>query len=211
MVEPDRDATPAVFRVVVEREIESPQIPTPAHTVGEFREFQDLSEGGREYGRMHAPKIAALLCELGGSMAQVAREKPDPQTSQMHTPASTHLRVLLVEDEPVIGPLLRTLLGARGHAVDVAVSAKAALTAITTTPDGYDVVVLDQHLPDMLGSDVAHRLRNLAPDLPLVLATGDLGAVTDTAPFNVLLEKPFSGQRLESAVLAAFSAPVRAA
>lgn len=129
----------------------------------------------------------------------------------MHTPASTHLRVLLVEDEPVIGPLLRTLLGARGHAVDVAVSAKAALTAITTTPDGYDVVVLDQHLPDMLGSDVAHRLRNLAPDLPLVLATGDLGAVTDTAPFNVLLEKPFSGQRLESAVLAAFSAPVRAA
>lgn len=121
----------------------------------------------------------------------------------MHLPASPHVRVLLVDDEPVIGSLLRCLLGARGHSIDVATSARDALNLISATPGGYDVVVLDEHLPDMRGSKAAVQIRAMAPNVPLVLATGDLGAVPDTANFDVVLEKPFSGVRMERAVVSA--------
>lgn len=128
----------------------------------------------------------------------------------MHTAACPHVRVLIVDDEPAIGALTRCLLGAHGHSIDVATSAGDALKMISATPAGYDVVVLDEHLPDMRGSKAAAQIHAMAPKIPLVLATGDLPGVLSTADFSVILEKPYSGVRMERAVVSALQRRERA-
>lgn len=69
----------------------------------------------------------------------------------------TGKRVLVAEDSPVTQDLLKLLLGQRGHSVDIAGDGEAALGALRA--GGYDVALLDFHLPKLSGLDVAARFR----------------------------------------------------
>jgi DNA-binding response OmpR family regulator len=67
------------------------------------------------------------------------------------------MRVLVVEDDPALGPLIARGLRQHHHAVDLAPSFAAATEAAAITV--YDVVCLDLGLPDGDGLDLCHRLR----------------------------------------------------
>ena len=67
------------------------------------------------------------------------------------------MRVLVVEDDLVLGPLIARGLRRHHHAVDVAATFQAATEATATTD--YDLVCLDLGLPDGDGLDLARRLR----------------------------------------------------
>lgn len=67
------------------------------------------------------------------------------------------MRVLVVEDDPHLGPLLVRGLRQHHHAVDLAATFEAATVAAATT--AYDVVCLDLGLPDGDGLDLCRRLR----------------------------------------------------
>jgi two-component system OmpR family response regulator len=57
------------------------------------------------------------------------------------------------------------------------------------------VVVIEHGLPDAPVADVAHRLRNVSPAVPLIVMTSDLDVVGHTLtqmPLVTVLEKPFS-------------------
>jgi DNA-binding response OmpR family regulator len=68
------------------------------------------------------------------------------------------VRVLVVEDDPSLGPLLARGLRQQHHAVDLAPTFEAATEAAATT--AYDVVCLDLGLPDGDGLDLCQRLRS---------------------------------------------------
>lgn len=82
------------------------------------------------------------------------------------------MRVLVVEDEPLIGFLAEELLEAAGHAVRLAGSAEAALRQATC--QAFDVAVVDLGLPDATGAELVAGLLALQPGLPVVLSTGRL-------------------------------------
>ena len=67
------------------------------------------------------------------------------------------MRVLVVEDEPIIAAQLAESLGAAGYAVDVAESGSAAESFMAQGE--YDLVVLDVMLPDQSGIDTARHFR----------------------------------------------------
>jgi len=67
------------------------------------------------------------------------------------------VRVLVVEDDPSLGPLLVRGLRGQHHAVDLAPTFEAATEAAVAT--AYDVVCLDLGLPDGDGLDLCRRLR----------------------------------------------------
>ncbi len=67
------------------------------------------------------------------------------------------MRVLVVEDDPALGPLVAKGLRLHHLAVDLAASCAEAVDAATVT--GYDVVCLDLGLPDGDGLDLCRRLR----------------------------------------------------
>jgi DNA-binding response OmpR family regulator len=79
------------------------------------------------------------------------------------------VRILVVEDEPVLREGLVDLLSNAGHSVEAVADGEAALergSAATT-----QLVVLDLMLPKLDGVEVCRRLRELRPDLPILMLT----------------------------------------
>jgi CheY-like chemotaxis protein len=122
-------------------------------------------------------------------------------------------RVLVVDDEPSIGRLIRTLLG--HHDVVVMSSAEQALGRVREG-DSFDVIVCDLMMPTMTGMDLYEHVENERPGLQerFIFITG--GAFTERATSflarieNPRLDKPFAIADLEAAmaqVVAATRAP----
>lgn len=105
--------------------------------------------------------------------------------------------LLVVDDEPHIGLLLRPELESRGFQVSLARSLGDARAALA----GIDAMLLDLHLPDGSGIDFLRELRAHAGtrDLPVLVLTGEGGdRILDEARRlgAGLLTKPFSPTKL---------------
>ncbi len=81
-------------------------------------------------------------------------------------------RVLLVDDEPVFLKAMRGLVAHLGYEVEATTSSTDALAALQHDPDGYDLLLTDQTMPDLTGGQLAAEALRLRPDLPVVLMTG---------------------------------------
>lgn len=79
------------------------------------------------------------------------------------------MRILLVEDDVMIGESVLDLLRAEDYAVDWVKDGKMADTALLT--GSYDLVLLDLQLPGMGGLDVLRRLRSRHDRVPVLIAT----------------------------------------
>src|SRR4051812_42041421 len=86
-------------------------------------------------------------------------------------------RVLVIDDDPWIRVLVERLLGSRGYDVLSAGDGAGVHTALQAGFNG--VIVLDVNLPDADGSLLLRELRVAAPDMPVILLTGQ--ASTDLA------------------------------
>jgi DNA-binding response OmpR family regulator len=79
------------------------------------------------------------------------------------------MKILVVEDDPLLQDGLADLLKAAGHTVDVVAD---GLTATKRGMDPeLDLVVLDVMLPRLDGVEVCHRLRHARPDLAILMLT----------------------------------------
>jgi CheY-like chemotaxis protein len=84
-------------------------------------------------------------------------------------------RLLLVDDSESNRLVLGSLLEDEGIDVDLAESFAAARTRITTVTTAYDVVLLDQHLGDGLGTDLVPIVRRAMAQTKIVLISGSGG------------------------------------
>ncbi|MFN3179685.1 MAG: response regulator transcription factor [Thermus sp.] len=108
-------------------------------------------------------------------------------------------RILLVEDDPQVGELVKRFLEKEGLRVDWARTGREALNQAWNKARP-DLVVLDRGLPDLEGLEVLKALRDLDPMLPVLLLTGK--ADEDSRVEGLLegaddyLGKPFSLKEL---------------
>ncbi|ACV34512.1 response regulator transcription factor [Accumulibacter sp.] len=79
------------------------------------------------------------------------------------------MRVLLVEDDPMIGKSVQQGLRQDGHTADWLRDGQQAELALATTP--YDILLLDLGLPGRSGLDVLTRLRRSANSIPVLVIT----------------------------------------
>ena len=120
-------------------------------------------------------------------------------------PASTSgANVLLVEDDPRVRVSTQGALEELGHSVRAVDGGSEALDAIAAF-DGFDLVVTDVVMPEMTGPELARRLRDAAPHVPVLFVTGYVGEAGDgeELPPEAILRKPFTVSALEAAVDAA--------
>ncbi|BDU73745.1 hybrid sensor histidine kinase/response regulator [Mesoterricola silvestris] len=105
------------------------------------------------------------------------------------------LRILLVDDDPIILETLPTVLAFLGHGVTTASRGQEALDRIAAGLD-VDLVVLDHNMPGMSGAETLVRIKELRRTLPVILSTGFLeGGVEDLVrdlPGVWLLHKPYA-------------------
>jgi len=120
-------------------------------------------------------------------------------------PSPRHL--LLVDDEPHIGLLLRPHLEQHGYRVSLArtlADARRSLAGGGAPPDG---LLLDLHLPDGSGLDLLRELRGAAGTraLPVMVLTaeGDERVLAEAERLGAaLLTKPFSPKKLTARIAA---------
>lgn len=103
------------------------------------------------------------------------------------------MRILVVEDDPVLADGLKVGLGLAGSTVDVVVTAADARAALSATR--FDAVVLDRMLPDGAGLDILADIRRAGDATPVLLLTA-LDETTDRvagldAGADDYLGKPF--------------------
>lgn len=122
------------------------------------------------------------------------------------------MRILVVEDEPKMAGLIRRVLIAERHTVEVAPDGVTALALADHAT--FDAIVLDRMLPDVDGLTVLRLLRTKAVATPVLLLTA-LGSVEERiagldAGADDYLPKPFSFAELVARVRALGRRPVAA-
>ena len=116
---------------------------------------------------------------------------------------AAHARILVVEDEPRLGELLRLYLERDGHAVTVVGDGRAAIEAVEA--DEVDLVVLDLMLPGLGGEAVLEAIRDHG-DIPVLIASAKRSDAERIAGLRMgaddYLAKPFNPHELTARVAA---------
>jgi nitrogen-specific signal transduction histidine kinase len=80
--------------------------------------------------------------------------------------------ILLIDDEEMLVELGQAMLKRLGYRVTTRTSSLDALVAFQNQPDAFDLVITDQTMAGMTGVDLARRILQIRPDMPIILCTG---------------------------------------
>jgi CheY-like chemotaxis protein len=113
--------------------------------------------------------------KLAETVAQYAVEEEEGPALARDWRQCRALRILYIDDEPLLRQLLSDILQLNNHEVTVAASGKEGLEVFRTrakTAKPYEVVITDFGMPEMDGRQVARTLRAEFPGTPILMLTG---------------------------------------
>jgi len=139
-------------------------------------------------------------------------EAPEPApppvvgTAAAPRPAASGAHVLLVDDDPIVAAVHGQLLRRAGYRVQVCDSGREALALLEQAPGSFDAVVTDHNMPDTSGVELARRIVQAAPGLPVLLCSGfvddALHAQAAAVGVRVVVPKEDAYERLAPALAA---------
>ena len=108
-------------------------------------------------------------------------------------------RILVVDDDQVVGKSFERVLTNKGYRVDTALSGREAFEKYAGAD--FDMVFTDLRMPDQDGLEVARRIKEMNPWLPIVVVTG-YGTQEDEAKAKAIgvaefLQKPLTPSIIE--------------
>jgi DNA-binding NtrC family response regulator len=114
-------------------------------------------------------------------------------------------RLLVIDDEAIVGKRLFQIFGKMGFAVEVFESPNPAMTAFAERP--FDIVVTDLKMEGMDGMEVLSRVRQLRPATRVIIITGYAQPETADEAFELgvfdFIPKPFRLEQLKDSILRA--------
>jgi CheY-like chemotaxis protein len=119
------------------------------------------------------------------------------------------MRILVVEDELNMREMIRLALSSDSHEVVEANNGAEAITMFVQSH--FDLVMTDDKMPFITGSELAARIRQLAPSKPILMITGHYDKSRRRNTVDAVVQKPFSPEKLRSAVADLLSTAERAA
>jgi CheY-like chemotaxis protein len=122
---------------------------------------------------------------------------PAPTAQTIYT--DKKLAILTVDDDPLVALNTSALLEELGHTVYSAPSALHALD-ILRREKKIDLMITDQLMPDMTGSELAARIRAENAHMPIILATGYAELAPGEGEGLPRLAKPFGQRELAEAI-----------
>ncbi len=97
----------------------------------------------------------------------VSAQRPDDVFGSM-----PKINILYVDDEEINNEVWKAALQKEGLKVTTAISGKEALRLFLANPEDFDLVVTDQKMPDMTGTELARELVENNISIPIILVTG---------------------------------------
>ncbi len=124
------------------------------------------------------------------------------------TPSDPSPRILLVEDDPMLGPQVRDGLAREGLRVEWVQDGDEALTR---DPSDYQLLILDLMLPGTYGLDILRSVRRSGADVPVLVLSAKSDAAVKVRAFELgaddYLTKPFWPEELLARVQARLRRP----
>lgn len=162
-----------------------------------YRTPQDLTRALLPFLRRNLRDDSILASDFG-------ERAPNLDSGELETAVAKTHRVLVVDDEESIRTFCRTILHAEGLGCDEACDGRSALKAVKET--AYDLILIDNHMPQMRGLEVLRLLREdpPAPNLKIIMISGqsssDEMATMLLAGADDYLTKPLSLVQLKSRI-----------
>lgn len=113
-------------------------------------------------------------------------------------------RIMVIDDEVLVGEVLRGILEKVGYQVVLFNDSIAAVKHFRENPNCCDLVLTDMLMPNMTGAELAREVVALRPDMPIIMVTGhcdtfDVQRATQTGIRDLIL-KPVKRGKLQQAV-----------
>jgi CheY-like chemotaxis protein len=159
----------------------------------------------------HAGVATMLLSpHAKGADEWVAPAAAGAETTGSDVDIRPEARILVVDDEERLVELATAILEKIGYEVEGFSDPRAAAKRFADAPDAFDLLLTDQTMPEMSGSELILLARAVRPDLKAVICTGYSRDVdrSNGLPLAVtfVLSKPYTPSRLANIVREALSA-----
>ncbi len=159
---------------------------------------------GKIWVQSELGKGAKFIVELPKISCPEAAELVPLLEEPVHDPNAASHRLLIVDDEPGIVEVLKTVMGESGYMVTTASNGNEAMERIGT--ENFDVIISDLCMPDMDGEALYKRVRERDPELAgkVIFVTGDTVSTRSRAFLewtgNRWFSKPFNIVEIERVV-----------
>ncbi|MFA7346127.1 MAG: response regulator [Desulfurivibrionaceae bacterium] len=116
--------------------------------------------------------------------------------------SETSTRLLVVDDEPIVGKRLKQVFDKIGFAIETYTDSAAALAAMAEKP--FDIVVTDLKMEGIDGIEVLKRVRAMNPNTRVIIITGyaspDTAELAEQEGVFAFLAKPFRLDELKQVI-----------
>ncbi len=164
--------------------------------------------------------VHGIVADLGGAIGvttnvgegtrfeiwlPVAGETAKPAAEAVRElPRGSGETVMIVDDEPLLVALAEESLAELGYEPVGFHSSSAALQAFQSHSQRFDLVLTDEAMPDLSGTELAREIRLVRPTVPIILMSGHGGSPLATQAaaigINEVLRKPLQGGDLAESV-----------
>jgi CheY-like chemotaxis protein len=128
-------------------------------------------------------------------LPRIISQKTDDHEAQIFIPRGQG-QILVIDDEDILVQMSKSMLENLGYEVTTANDSLKAMEIFQAQPDTFDLVITDQTMPHIDGLQIARKIRQMQPNIPIILCTGFSEKVSQetvrAAGINVLLMKPFN-------------------
>ena len=98
-------------------------------------------------------------------------------------------RILLIDDEEQIVSMEQQMLENLGYEVTARTDSTEALKEFSEQPQNFDLVITDMTMPHMTGDELAQKLLDIKPDIPVILCTGFNEDITEEKALSMGIQK----------------------
>jgi len=98
-------------------------------------------------------------------------------------------RILLIDDEEQIIDFEQQILERLGYKVISKTDSEEALEEFAAQPDQFDLVITDMTMPKMTGDQLARKMMDIKPEIPVILCTGFNEAITEEKALAMGIDK----------------------
>ncbi len=112
--------------------------------------------------------------------------------------------ILFVDDEPTIVDISQSVLTSLGYHITTETKSLDALKKFEAAPEAFDLVITDQTMPELTGTELAEAILKLKPDTPIILCSGYPSSIIEAKVYAIgikrFVAKPLNERKLAEIV-----------
>ncbi|AGF77572.1 PAS domain S-box [Desulfocapsa sulfexigens DSM 10523] len=130
-------------------------------------------------------------------------EGPPVEDTKTDLPGGSE-RILIVDDEMIVLEIMQKRLEYLGYEVTACNNGLDAVRMLEEKPNAFDLIITDQTMPHMLGTEMVSKMLTIRPEIPVILCSGYSTSVSEETSKNLgiklYLQKPVEFEVLSKSI-----------